>query len=296
MRPFNTADTHGILRLPSSTVRASSEDLDWSSLYVSTQIETPFEGIFEARDTLVVLFRDPLFYNTRRGGLGSRGSAPADSLRIVPGGTKLEVCMQSTCETVHLYIRRHVLEEVALETVEGDPRRVEIFGAMIPSDRILARLVDAAEAAVLAGNNNRLYADVLARTIAARLIEGHSAAQLKRYAPNYPGRTVSREVANAIDYMRSNLEQNISLDELAYASRCSASHLSRLFSAQTGTSPHRYLVEMRLNKAKELLETSNISLAEIAVMCGFTHQEHLTRLFRRYHNVTPGAYRNSVRQ
>jgi AraC family transcriptional regulator len=295
MRPFNIVDTHGILSLPSSHVRADSQELNWSSIYVSSQTETPFEGIFEARDLLVVLFRDGVYGTEKRGGRGNKVSAPAGAMRIIPGGSKLEVSMQSTCNTVHFYVRKHVLEEVALDIVDGDPRRAEIVPAMVPSDPILRQLLEAGEAAMLARDQTSLYADCLSQAVAARLLQSHSVARLKRFIPGVSSGPVSREVSTAIDYMQINIEQNIGLAELARASNCSPSHLSRLFGLQVGMPPHRYLMGMRVTKAKLLLETTMTSIAEIAVMCGFTHQEHLTRLFRRYHNASPGAYRSSVR-
>jgi len=295
MRPFNIVDTHGILSLPSSHVHADSQELNWNSLYVSSQTETPFEGIFEARDLLVVLFRDSVHGTEKRGGRGKKLSSSPGAMRIIPGGSKLEVCMQSTSDTVHLYVRRHVLEEVALDMVDGDPGLARIVPSIEPYDPILQQLLEAGEAAMLARDQTSLYSDYLSRAIAARLLQGHSLARLKRFIPNTSGRPVSREVSTAIDYMQSNIEQNIGLVELAHACNCSPSHLSRLFGLQVGQPPHRYLMEMRVTKARLLLETTMISIAEIAAMCGFTHQEHLTRLFRRYYNTSPGAYRRSVR-
>lgn len=295
MRPFSIVETNGILSLPSSQVSANSEDLNWTSAYVSRQIEQPFDGLFEARDTLIVLFRDDVAGTDKRGGRGNRLANPAGSLRIIPGGTKLEMTMSTTCETVHLYIRRDVLEEVALDMVEGDPRTAEITPKIVQSDPILRSLVDAAEAAMLAGNESLTYSDSLARAVAARLLQDHSTCRLKRFIPNPSGLPVSREVSTAIDYMQSHIDENVGLVELARACNRSPSHLSRLFSLQMGMPPHRYLMELRVSKAKTLLERSEMSIAEIAVTCGFTHQEHLTRLFRRYHEASPGAYRRIVR-
>lgn len=295
MRPFTIVDTNGILSLPSSHVHADSQELGWSSLYVSRQTETPFEGIFEARDQLVVLFRDSVHGNEKRGARGNKLSAPPGAMRIVPSGSKLEVCMQSTSETVHLYVRKHVIEEVALDMVDGDPGRATIIPSIGPDDPVLQQLLEAGEAAMLAHDNTSLYSDYLSRAIAARLLQRHSAARIRRFIPNASGRPVSWEVSTAIDYMQDNIDQNISLVELANATNCSPSHLSRLFVTQVGKPPHRYLMEARVTKAKVLLETTGIAIAEIAVMCGFTHQEHLTRLFRRYHDNSPGAHRRSVR-
>jgi len=295
MQPFSIVETNGILTQPGVSIASSSDSLNWSSLFVSSQVETPFDGIFEARDPLLVLFRDGATGTTRRGGRGQQKIAPPGGLRIVPGGSKLELTLTSTSNTVHLYVRRQVLEEVALDMIEGDPRSVELVPGVLPSEPTLARLIDAAEAAMHAGWEQSLYADCLSRAIAARLIQAHSVGHLKRFFPNASGRPVSREVSTVIDYMKSHLDENVGLVELARVCNRSPSHLSRLFGMQMGVPPHRYLMEMRVTKARELLRDTNISIAEIAAACGFTHQEHFTRLFRRYHDVTPGAYRRSVR-
>ena len=295
MRPFSIVETNGILSLPSARVNASSHELGWHALFVSSQVETPFDGIFEAPDTLIVLFRDGATGTDRRAGRGTYREAPPGSLRIVPGRSKLELTLTSTSQTVHLYVRRQIIEEVALDMIDGDPKALEILPVLTLAEPALFRLIDAAEAAVLAGEEESLYSDCLARAIAARLVQAHSGATLKRFFPNVSGRPVSREVSMAIDYMHSHIDQNIGLVDLARACDRSPSHLSRLFGTQMGSPPHRYLMEMRVAKARQMLERTNISIAEIAVICGFTHQEHLTRLFRRYHQATPGAYRALLR-
>jgi AraC family transcriptional regulator len=72
---------------------------------------------------------------------------------------------------------------------------------------------------------------------------------------------------------------------------------SRRFSSEfkrvTGMSPHRYLMTVRVERAKRMLQQRE-PIAEVAVACGFSHQEHLTNVFRRFTSVTPGAYRREA--
>lgn len=295
MLPFSIGETNGTLALPSARIRASSQDLNWSPLFVSSQVEAPFDGLFEARDPLIMLFRDGAAGTDRRAGRGRNYAVPAGSLRIVPGGSKLELTLETTSTTVHLYVRRQVMDEVADDMVDGDPRLLELQPGVALADRPLTSLVEAAEAAMLARYEQSLYTDCLARSVAARLIQSHCQGKLKRFVANASGRPVSREVFAAIDYMENHIDENVCLADLARACNRSPSHLSRLFGLQVGMPPHRYLMDMRITRARQMLEKTNISIAEIAVMCGFTHQEHLTRLFRRQYEATPGAYRRIVR-
>jgi AraC family transcriptional regulator len=65
----------------------------------------------------------------------------------------------------------------------------------------------------------------------------------------------------------------------------------RSFRASCGTSPYQYVIAVRVERAKRLLEERSMGIAEIALRCGFSHQEHLTRMFRRLVGQTPGRYR-----
>jgi len=68
----------------------------------------------------------------------------------------------------------------------------------------------------------------------------------------------------------------------------------RAFGATTGKSPYQYVIAARVERAKRLIEQNQQGLAEIALCCGFSHQEHLTRTFRRLTGQTPGRYRRGV--
>jgi AraC family transcriptional regulator len=100
------------------------------------------------------------------------------------------------------------------------------------------------------------------------------------------------QLRRAMDFMRAHLSGNVSLEQLASACDLSVSYFARGFKNGTGVPPHRWLVEMRLEKAKDLLLTTKTPLAEVAVACGFADQCHLTRKFRRATGDTPGAWRH----
>jgi AraC family transcriptional regulator len=74
----------------------------------------------------------------------------------------------------------------------------------------------------------------------------------------------------------------------------SVSQLMVLFRRVLGQSPHRFLINLRIVRARHLLATSTMAAAEIALACGFSHQEHMIRIFRREIGLTPAAYRRSI--
>ena len=64
-------------------------------------------------------------------------------------------------------------------------------------------------------------------------------------------------------------------------------HFSRLFKESTGVSPHQYVIRQRVEKARDLLASTDLPVGEVALVCGFAHQGHLARHFGRLVGVTP---------
>lgn len=296
--PFRVTETHGILSRPSNQIRACSDSYNWTSLYASSQREMPFEAVFPAvQDQLIVLHRDgPVAIDGKGGTVPFHRVVPAGGIHLVPGGADFGVRLSGALNTLHVYIRRSVIEEVAAEMVDGDPAKIEIAPGILDADPALFSLLEAVNLALGDGDvATALYADYLSQAIAAQLIRRYSGARFRAPRLRDTGGYLAPTVAEAIEYMRANLDQRISLVDIAAAVNRSPTHFAREFRADLGVPPHRYLIDLRLEKAQFLLEKSNTPIAEIAFECGFSHQEHLTRLFRRRCATTPAAYRRSKR-
>jgi AraC family transcriptional regulator len=81
------------------------------------------------------------------------------------------------------------------------------------------------------------------------------------------------------------------LEELARVAGISRFHFAREFKRMTGVPPHQYLVKLRIQRAKSLLEGTTMPLSEVGLQSGFSHQSHFSRLFRRFTGTTPQSYR-----
>jgi AraC family transcriptional regulator len=103
------------------------------------------------------------------------------------------------------------------------------------------------------------------------------------------------QLRRAKEMMCSRLQQGVPLAELARAVNVSSGHFVRAFKQSTGQPPHRWLVEQRIEKAKQLLVNTSLSLAEIALACGFSDQSHFGRVFSRATDTSPGAWRRYLR-
>jgi AraC-like DNA-binding protein len=99
------------------------------------------------------------------------------------------------------------------------------------------------------------------------------------------------QARRAIDYVEANLADTISVEKMAELTRLSHSYFSRAFRSDFGESPYAYVIRRRIDHAKEMILSTNESLAYIARACGLSDQPHLTRLFRRIVGTSPANWR-----
>ncbi len=97
------------------------------------------------------------------------------------------------------------------------------------------------------------------------------------------------------DYIESHLEQPLELGSLAELAALSEYHFARMFRVSFGLPPHRYVLERRLARARDLLAYSAQSLQEVSLACGFASPSHFNRRFREAHGATPGQYRAALK-
>ena len=95
----------------------------------------------------------------------------------------------------------------------------------------------------------------------------------------------------ARDTINANLDGELSLGQIARECRLSVSHFARAFTRSTGISPHRWLMQRRVDVAKDLMLMTDLSLVEISLRCGFSDQSHFTRVFAEATGKTPGRWR-----
>jgi AraC family transcriptional regulator len=105
-----------------------------------------------------------------------------------------------------------------------------------------------------------------------------------------------RQERRATAFLTANVGGTVTIGDVAAECGLSPSHFSRAFRETTGKPPHRWLIEHRVARAKELLLQSNLPIVEIAADCGFADQSHLTRLFTNLAGVPPGTWRRRFRE
>jgi len=129
------------------------------------------------------------------------------------------------------------------------------------------------------------------------------AGQLLRFAHRAVGKTVRlvpksggygvRKVEEAIAYIKAHYAEPIPRRHLAARLRCSPAHFSRLFSKTTGLPCQDFIVNYRLERARDLLRRSHLAIGEIASAVGYRDPYQFSRMFRRRLGVSPRQFRNS---
>jgi AraC family transcriptional regulator len=139
------------------------------------------------------------------------------------------------------------------------------------------------------GAGGRLYTEGLGSALAVHVFRAYG-DRLSRSPPVIGGLGALR-LRRVVDYIEAHLADDISLRDLAAMAGLSTHHFGEAFKASTGTSPHRYLIERRILRAKELLIGAEQSIAEIAISVGFASHSHFTDNFRRLTGTTPSRFR-----
>ena len=141
----------------------------------------------------------------------------------------------------------------------------------------------------LGSSTGLLYRDTLINALALRLIGGCSSARV--IEPKYEQSLPTSTFKLLIDYIDAHLHQDIRLADLAALVNFSEAYISILFKRFTGIPIHQYIIKQRIKRATRLLKSSQLSITEIALECGFYSHSHFTRLFKRTVGVNPSQVR-----
>lgn len=166
------------------------------------------------------------------------------------------------------------------------PRLLQVQPELTFPDALISQLMRTLAEEIRDGDVDRLLADSLVTTLAMRMAQ-RSGATLPGRTPDLPYPRMRR----VLDYVETHLARDLTLAELAGVACLSPSHFSHAFKKAVGTGPHRYTVQRRVERAKNLLHHTGDGLAVIAAMTGFADQSHFTAAFRREVGLTPGRFR-----
>lgn len=211
-----------------------------------------------------------------------------ESMCWTPRGADLRIVCENRDWELTLELDPERTEALADETLEGRPlteefvywRRdaVAVGAASLLIEHLRQPAVD------------RLYAEGLILATAARAL---------RLAAGVPDASSTRRangrLRRVFEYIRANLGTSLAMADLATVAGMSPWQFARAFKAEKGQSPHQYVLERRIDHARELLAFHDMPLAQVAAASGFASQSHMTDVFRARLGVTPGRYRRDAK-
>lgn len=164
-----------------------------------------------------------------------------------------------------------------------------LVSALTTDDHRLAALMLAMRDEVREGcPSGRLYAESISLALLAYLAGKYATPSAANGRATSLSPAQKREV---IDYIRANLTGNISVTELAGLVQMSPSHFARMFKTSFGVAPYRFVMQERIEGAKDMLSNTNMSASQVAMAFGFSSQSHFVKVFRQFTGATPKQYK-----
>jgi AraC family transcriptional regulator len=291
--------TYGVRKYPpTSALLASSAGLGWSTLSVELRShaasKTPAIVPQYVEICLVVAGNEHSLVRRTGAGFCEEATPENGAIWLSPAGLGKEIAITAPIpQTLHLYLPTALFDRLNddfnLPVAPGHSIRyvagirdevIQHIGASI-----LSEITNETAA-------SRVYVEAASITLAARLLQKHCDSGTCVSTESFAHSLDHIRLRRVLDYIAVNIEDDITLVELAGIAGYSPFHFARKFALAMGISPHRYISRMRLENAMAELAAGKLPLAEVALNAQFSSQASFTRAFHRATGMTPKEYRN----
>jgi len=217
----------------------------------------------------------------------------AGQISVTPAGASYSANWQKELEYVMVWLSQEFIARATVDfKANKDAKIVPVCG---PQDPLVISIGQALAAELESGQpNGKLYAESLVNTLAVHVLRHYSTDSL--VADLQFGGLPAHKLRRVTEFIDGNLENDLSLAEIALSADLSPYHFSRSFKHTTGITPIQYLMQRRIERAKYMLSESELPIVEVGLGAGFKNQSHFTTLFRKFTTMTPKAYRNAMQR
>ena len=271
----------------------TSEKLDWTGINAQYHRQPAWQSpeACHVHHIIVVVMHTP--------------NAPVQSTRTIAGNNQQEQLVTGICAIIPADAAHHstwdreaafmllnlepsYLAQIAHETVDSD--RVELIPQFATLEPTISGIGFALKTELeTGGTGGKLYAESATTLLATHLLQ-HYCTRVQTL-PNHAGGLPKYKLREAIAYIQEHLGEEITLEAIATQLNMSQYYFCHLFKQSMGISPYQYVLQQRINKAKQLLKQRQLTITDVALECGFANQTHFTKYFRKLTGATPKNYR-----
>lgn len=300
--PCYHADSLRLVRMSGSGVLQTSLDAGWRSvLLVRRELPEALES-FEMPSTadhhVGLVVRGTSEFSSVHNGRAYRTTKRPGHLTMSAPRQTHRMSWRSLSpergEVLSVFLPAVYFEEAAEEYRRaGTPVQAEVLCGMGATDGIVAQVMESLSTAAGQGLPDS-YADSAARYLATHLL-----SMAHRWPESTMGRSAGHELtdrrlARVMEYLEHHHREDVSNQQMAEVAGISPFHFTRLFKRKVGCTPHRYLLQLRMQSARKMLRGTDLSVLEVAAACGYANPSHFAAAFCNAFGQNPGEFRGSL--
>jgi AraC-like DNA-binding protein len=214
-----------------------------------------------------------------------------DAVCFIYAEREVKVDVQTPWDMIHICIPRITLGEIARDfgVHAIDALRCP---QLVPIDSVISNLAKSLVPCLAeAGTLSSPFVDHVLLALQVHVAQKYG--EMKLPLRNGKESLAPWQIRRAKELMASRISGSVSLAELAQECQLSLSHFARAFKGSVGIAPHRWLVEHKVEWAKQLLQSTSLTIAAIALECGFVHRVPFSNAFQRTVGFSPGEWRRA---
>lgn len=256
--------------------------------YAGLEVEIP-----PMRDYMIVVYQDADTSMRRRcNGPWQTEKLRPGSISLLTRGEQSTWQWDDAINVRHIYLGHSAISETAAQIFDRDLASIDIADRVCATDNMIQFCLNMLEQEYSGfGVGECLFIDALRTQLAVHLIRNYADIAIKETHIGTLGSNLRKVVS---EYIEESLGDRIHLEDLASIAGLSPFHFSRRFKLEFGVTPHAFVIQRKIKKAKALLLKRDLPLKAIAADCGFSDQSHMNRTFRKVLGITPAEYRRSA--
>jgi AraC family transcriptional regulator len=276
---------------------SSSRQMSWNGILVEqyqyTQTKSEFKLPALSTHCLILPLGHPIILTQKHSDAKHKWIVQKGDSIFIPAGQSTCWCCEGseTVTALYIYLQPKLFEQVA-EASEIDIALISLVSDFVKQDlcmkNIAMLLLSELESGGVMG---KLYVESLTQVLVIHLLRHYST---KAQIISSDNKTLTgAQLQQALDYIHTHLDEDLSIVQIAKVINISPTYFASLFKSTIGNSPHRYVIQQRVERAKMLLSKTDLEISDIALQVGFSSQSHLTQQFKRFTGMTPRQVRSS---